>query len=86
MTDKDSSAVQRSIIREVKEGLNFVWQDPYLRTLMLIGAVSNFGLTGYGTLLVLYLKQVLGLNASEIGMALMFSSTGGLLGPHLLLY
>ena len=50
---------------------------------MLIGAVSNFGLTGYGTLFVLYLKQVLGLNGSEIGLALMLSSTGGLLGAIL---
>lgn len=75
--------VRRSLWRDILSGLHFVGRNMLLRNFMLIGAVSNFGLTGYGTLLVLYLTKDLKLTSAEVGTALMLSSLGGLLGAPL---
>ena len=51
-----------------------------LRTVTVIGGVSNFGLTGYAALLVLYFVQVLGLAPGSVGVILMLGGVGGLVG------
>ena len=47
---------------------------------MVIGGVSNFGLTGYAALLVLFLIDNLRLPPGQLGLVLMVGSAGGLLG------
>ncbi|HYI55809.1 MAG TPA: MFS transporter [Microlunatus sp.] len=64
----------------IAEGVRLVVGDRYLRALMIIGGVSNFGLTGYAALLVLFLITELGLPESGVGIVLMVGSVGGLLG------
>ncbi len=42
---------------QIREGVRFVARDRNLRWLTVIGGLSNFGLTGYAALLVLYLVR-----------------------------
>jgi MFS family permease len=65
---------------QIREGVRFVWRDRYLRWLTAIGGLSNFGLTGYAALLVLYLVRDLRLAPASVGTVLMLGSVGGLLG------
>lgn len=67
----------------IAEGLRTVLGDRHLRALMIIGGLSNFGLTGYGSLLVLYLVRRLGLSPTELSVVLMIGSVGGVLGTVL---
>lgn len=64
----------------IATGLTTVLADGNLRTTMIIGGASNFGLTGYATLLVLYLVDDLGLSTGRLGLVLTIGSIGGLLG------
>ena len=64
----------------IAEGVRLVVGDRNLRALMIIGGVSNFGLTGYAALLVLFLITELGLSESGVGLVIMVGSVGGLLG------
>ncbi len=65
---------------QIREGVRFVRGDRYARWLTVIGGVSNLGLTGYASLLVLFLVRDLGLSASRVGLVLAVGSVGGLLG------
>ena len=64
----------------IAEGVRLVIGDRYLRSVTIIGGVSNFGLTGYAALLVLFLITELGLPESGVGIVIMVGSVGGLLG------
>jgi predicted MFS family arabinose efflux permease len=65
---------------QIAEGIRTVLGDRHLRSTMLIGGVSNFGLTGYAALLVLFLIDNLRLSPGQLGLVLMVGSAGGLLG------
>ena len=65
---------------QVREGVRTVRRDRHLRVLVLIGGASNFGLTGYQALLVVYLVDRLGLRPSAVSVVVMLGSAGGLLG------
>jgi MFS family permease len=64
----------------IAEGVQTVLKDQNLRVLMIIGGVSNLGLTGYAALLVLFLVGDLGLPEVQLGMVMMCGGVGGLLG------
>ena len=53
--------------REVATGIRVVARDPYLRFFTLQGGASNFALTGYSALLVLFLVRDLDLDPSGVG-------------------
>jgi hypothetical protein len=75
------AATRRTPLGEqIREGVRFVWRDRNLRWLTAIGGLSNFGLTGYAALLVLFLVRDLRLAPASIGTVLMLGSVGGLLG------
>ncbi len=65
---------------QIAEGIRTVLGDRHLRSTMVIGGVSNFGLTGYAALLVLFLIDNLRLSPGQLGLVLMVGSAGGLLG------
>ncbi len=67
----------------IAEGVRFVRSDRYLRWFVAIGGLSNFGLTGYTALLVLFLVRDLGLSPSAVGTVMMAGSSGGLVGATL---
>lgn len=64
----------------IREGVQFVARDRYLRWMTIVGGVSNFGLTGFTTLLVLFLARDVGLEPAMLGVVMMLGSFGGLVG------
>jgi MFS family permease len=73
----------RSIRREVAEGLRFVLTHPYLRPILIGGAVSNFFTNGLFAIFVVYLVRTLGLSAAQIGAAFAIGNVGGVIGAVL---
>lgn len=71
---------RRSAPREMIEGLRFLAHDPYLRTLAAFGAGANLALTGYQSILIVFLVRENGLGAGTVGVVVGVMSAGGLLG------
>ena len=65
---------------EVATGIRVVAHDRFLRFFTLQGGVSNFALTGYAALLVLYLVRDLHLDPRGVGIVMSAGSVGGLVG------
>jgi MFS family permease len=78
-----TAAEERSLRREIAEGLSIVVRDPLLRTGAIYGCLSNFMLVGYQAVLVVFLIRVVGLNAGLTGTLLTLTSLGGVLGAVL---
>jgi MFS family permease len=64
----------------VREGVDYLRGDRLLRFFTVMGGVSNFGLTGYGALLVLFLVRDLELSPAAVGVVMALGSAGGILG------
>jgi MFS family permease len=64
----------------VREGVDYLRGDRLLSWFTVIGGVSNFGLTGYGALLVLFLVRDLELSPAGVGVVMAVGSVGGFLG------
>ncbi|WP_396287265.1 MFS transporter [Amycolatopsis sp. PS_44_ISF1] len=62
---------------QVAQGLRFVAGDPYLRVLVVFGAVSNLALNGYASIQVVFLARRLGAGAGTIGLVLALAEVGG---------
>ena len=74
-------ARQHSTLRqEIGEGLRFVARDPYLRVLTLFSALSNIGLIGYQSILVVFLIREVGVSPGTVGGLVAATSVGGVLG------
>ncbi len=69
-----------NLFREIAEGIRFVARDPYLRVLTAFGAVSNLGLIGYQSILVVFLVRDIGVSAGVVGLLFAAISCGGVLG------
>ncbi len=72
-----------SLRQDISQGIWFVAQDPYLRVLTAFGAVSNIGLIGYQTILVVFLIREVGVSPGVVGGLLAATSLGGVLGACL---
>ena len=68
---------------EIGEGIRFVLRDPYLRVFAAQGALSNIGLIGYQSLLVVFLVREVGVSAGTVGGLLAAIASGGVLGAVL---
>jgi MFS family permease len=66
--------------REIADGLRFLAADPYLRVLTAFGALSNLALTGYQSILVVFLIRDLGVSPAGVGALLSGMSVGGVIG------
>ena len=66
--------------QQVGEGLRFLAGDPYLRVLAGYGALSNLALTGYQSILVVFLVREVGVGAGTVGLLIAGMSVGGLVG------
>ncbi|KGN42769.1 MFS transporter [Knoellia aerolata] len=66
--------------REIREGVEIVFRDRFLRFFSVQGGLSNFALTGYGALLVLFMVHELDLQPGSVGLVMALGSAGGLLG------
>ncbi len=76
----DAPEPRTSLRGEIAQGVRIVARDRHLRFFTLQGATSNFALTGYGTLLVLFLVRDLGVGPAAVGALLSAGSVGGLVG------
>ncbi|GAB79245.1 Transmembrane secretion effector [Austwickia chelonae] len=70
-------------MRQVRAGWRVTFHDPYLRFFSVQGAVSNAGLTGLQTLMVLVLVRDLGLDPAQAGLAVATQALGSLSGVAL---
>lgn len=69
-----------SFRRDIGDGVRFVLGDPFLRPMAFWAAVTNFGLTGYDALVVLYLVRVVRVGAGVTGVLLASSGVGAIAG------
>ena len=72
-------AVQ-SLWTRVRQGVDYIRHDRLLRFFTLLGGVSNFGLTGYGALLVLFLVREVHLGGGAVGVVMAVGAVGGVVG------
>ncbi|NEA37203.1 MFS transporter [Streptomyces sp. SID13031] len=68
---------------EVLAGLRLVAGDVWLRTLTIFGAVSNLGLMGYQSIIVVFLVRELGVSPGMVGALIAIASSGGVVGAFL---
>jgi MFS family permease len=80
LAPRRESPEREPLAAEIGAGVRVVARDRYLRFFTVQGGVSNFGLTGYGALLVLHAVRDLGLDAGVVGVVFALGSVGGLLG------
>jgi MFS family permease len=66
--------------RDIAEGLRFVARDPYLRPLTIAGAISNLGLVGYQSVLIVFLVRIAGITPGLVGALIALASFGGVIG------
>lgn len=63
-------------LRDIQEGLAFVWNQPLLRTLAWVSACWHLLFYGFTALHVLFATRVLGMTAGTMGMANMLGGLG----------
>jgi MFS family permease len=66
--------------QQIREGVAIVARDPFLRFFTLTGGISNFALTGFWALMVLFMVRDLDLDPGAVGVVMALGSAGGLLG------
>ena len=71
---------QPSLRQRIREGVDYIRQDRILRFFTVVGGISNFGLTGYGALIVLFLVREVHLGSGAVGLVMAVASLGGVLG------
>lgn len=65
------------IVADVREGLRFLWQEPIIRTLTLVGATHSVAIGGWMAVLVPFADRVLGVAPrGDVRLAALFSSWG----------
>ena len=71
------------ILRDMADGLAWLWRHRLLRTLAVVGGVANFLFGGVFAVLVLLARQRLGLGPAGYGVLLATGAAGALLGSLL---
>lgn len=71
-------------LREMIDGLVFVWRHPVLRMLALAAGVWHFLFYGYAALQILFATRVLGMAPGVLGMAQMLGGVGVLVSSMML--
>ncbi|MFE9423476.1 MFS transporter [Kitasatospora sp. NPDC006697] len=74
------AAAPRNLRQEVGEGLRLVLGDPWLRTFLCFGGLSNLALTAYQSIQVVYLLDQAKLSQDLIGTLIAAAGLGGILG------
>jgi MFS family permease len=82
-TAAGSSVPAERLASRIRQGVRLVVHDPAIRTFTVLGGLSNFGLTGFGALLMLFWARELTVPGQLIGLLLMIGSAGGVLGATL---
>jgi MFS family permease len=67
----------------IKEGIDLVAKDSWLRRLTIFGAVSNLALMGYQAIIVVFLVREVGLSAGTVGAFVAAAASGGVAGAFI---
>lgn len=78
--EREPNGAAEPLGQRIREGVRVVLADPLLRWFMVIGGVSNFGLTGMASLEVLFLLRDVGLQPAYVGLLLSAAAIGGIVG------
>ncbi|WP_203336388.1 MFS transporter [Nocardioides limicola] len=76
-------AERDSLLREIGEGLGFVWRHDLIRRITLCTAIGNFGMTMVFTLAPLLILRTLGFEPWMMGLAISVGAVGGIVGAAL---
>lgn len=68
------------LLHRIRTGLEFLIKDPHLRVIAVSGAVMNFALMGYQSILIVFLVRDVGLDSALVGILIAGMSVGGLVG------
>jgi MFS family permease len=71
---------EASLRHRIREGVDYIRDDRILRFFTVVGGFSNFGLTGYAALLVLFLVREVHLDPGAVGLVMAVGSLGGVIG------
>lgn len=71
---------ERRLRAEIVAGLRFVFSDGYLKVFTVAGALGNLTLTGYQTMLLIFLITDVGIPSGTAGVVLAMMSVGGVIG------
>ncbi|MFI9123648.1 MFS transporter [Streptomyces bikiniensis] len=71
---------RRHLVREVAEGVKFVWSQPVIRALSLTGAITNLSYQIVIIMMPVLFLRHLGLTAGAVGLFLACGGVGSLLG------
>lgn len=77
------NAAQRSIRREIVEGLRWLWREPVVRDMAVALGIFNLAYNAATAILVLFALEVLGLDETGYGLLLGVSAVGAFLGSVL---
>jgi MFS family permease len=71
---------RRRLLPELREGVNWIFRDNYLRAVAVVGSLCNFFTTATQTLFILYAVQERGLAPETLGLILSTGAVGGIIG------
>lgn len=77
---RPAAAERQHLLREVREGVRWLWEHEVLRMLAVTIALMNITFMGVMAVFVLYARQRLGLGPTGYGLLLTASAVGGLVG------
>lgn len=80
---RPSPTAKRHVPTELRDGLDWVFRDPILRWLALVGFCCNFSMVTVWTMFLLYGTHELHLGSSTLGSVFATASVGGLIGAML---
>ncbi|MFE7765871.1 MFS transporter [Streptomyces sp. NPDC057438] len=78
-----SASSSRRLLKEITEGISYIWSDRLVRALTLVAGLINAVYLGQVAIFVLLVTQVLHLPASAYGILISVSALGGVLGGAL---
>jgi MFS family permease len=76
----DASRSRAPVIKDIREGLRVVFEDPRLRSIAACTATANLASSAWGAILYKYLLQNLKMSVPEIGVAFAIGGVGSILG------
>jgi MFS family permease len=79
-TEVERERSDASLVKEVREGLTWVWRHPLMRSFLIVVTVVNLTQSASQSLLVLLATRDLGMSATAFGVVLAASGVGAFLG------
>ncbi len=69
-----------SVMKEIKEGLHYLWGNRFMRPVILAGAGQNFFGFMFMAVYILYMKKELGVSDFQVGLVFAIGGLGSLIG------